>query len=126
LQRAVETHLIAETAAQEIAHRGFENAPAEIPQSDFDAAGGGDRDARDGARPGALHQHLGVKLIDVERIFAHDNGGQFVEDQVFHAPTPVSFTDAVKAGIGLDLDEIPVPCAADDHAFNAGDLHLLS
>jgi hypothetical protein len=39
---------------------------------------------------------------------------------------PVGFSNTVDAGVGLDLDEVPVPGSAHDHAFNVGDLDLLT
>ena len=49
---------------------------------------------------------LVYSLSTFERIFADDDGGQFVEDQVLHAPAPVGFADAVEARIGFNLDQI--------------------
>ena len=81
-----------------------------------------DGDAADGAGAGALHQHLGEELVDVERVLAHYDGLHLGEDHVLHAPAPVGFADAVEPGIGFDLDEIPIPGAAHDHALDVGDL----
>ena len=126
LERAVEADAVAVTAAQEVAHGGFEDAPAEIPQGDLDAAGGGDGDAADGARAGALHQHFGEQLVDVEGVLAHHDGLHFIKDHVLDAPAPIGFADAVESGIGFDLDEIPVPRAPHDHDFDVGDFDFLS
>ncbi len=81
---------------------------------------------RDGAGAGALHQHLGIELVDVERILADDDALHFVEDQVLDAPAPVGLADAVEPGIGFDLDQIPVPGAADDHALDVRDFDLVA
>ena len=94
--RPIEADAIAEAAAEQVAGGRVEQAPGEIPQRDLDAARGGHGDAGDRARAGALHQHLRIELVDVERVFADDDGLEFVEDEVFHAPSPVGFADAVR------------------------------
>ncbi len=53
-------------------------------------------------------------------------GLSLLSDQVLDAPAPIGLADAVEAGIGFDLDEVPVPGAADDHALDVGDLDLLA
>jgi hypothetical protein len=50
--------------------------------------------------------------------------GELVKDEVFDAGPPVGLAEAVNAGVGFDADEIPVPGAADDHAFDGGDFDL--
>ena len=123
---AVEANLIAEAAAQQIADGRLENSARQIPKRDLDAAGGRHRHPGDGARAGAAHQHFGVELVDIQRIFADDVLFELIEHQIFHAGSPVGLADSVKAGlIGLDFDQIPVPCAAHDHALHVGDLHLV-
>ncbi len=125
LQRAVETDAVAEPAAQQIADRRLEHAAHQVPESDLDAAGGGNGDAADGSRAGAAHQNLGVEFVHIQRILAQQQRLHLSEDEVFHTRTPVGFADAAETGIGFDLDQIPVPGAADDHALDVGDFDFL-
>src|SRR5207244_6308691 len=39
---------------------------------------------------------------------------------------PVGLAEAVEAGIGFDLHQVPVPGAADDHALDVGDFDFLA
>ena len=124
LSGAVEADFIAEPAAKEIAAGSLQDTAGEIPEGDFDAAGGGDGNAALSARAGGEHEHLVVELVDVERVLADDVLFEEAEDNVLHARAPVGFADAGDAGVGFDLDVVPIPGAPDDHALDVGDFDL--
>src|SRR3954451_22365492 len=67
---AIEADPVAESPAKQIAGRRVEDPARQIPQSDLYAARSRNGSAANGARSGALHQHLGVELIDVQRVLA--------------------------------------------------------
>ena len=125
LQGAVEADLVAESSAQEVDRGGLEELTGEIPKSDFDATGGGNRDAADCAGTGAFHEHFCVELVDVQWVFADDERLELGEDQVLDAGSPIGFANAGDAGVGLDLYQVPIPGAPDDHALDVGDLDLV-
>ena len=122
--RAIETDPVAKPSAEQVARGRLEDSPGEVPQRDFDAAGGGHGHAGNRAGAGAFHQHLRVQLVDVERIFAKHDRPELVDDEVLHPPAPVRFADPVQPGVRLDLDQVPVPGSADDHALDVRDLDL--
>ncbi len=102
------------------------DASGEIPECDFDAARGGDGDSADCADTAAHEEHLVIQLIDVERILADDERLQLRQDEVLNSGSPVGFANSGDASVGLDLDEVPVPRSAHDHALDVGDLDLLA
>jgi hypothetical protein len=83
--------------------RCLEKPSGQIPECDFDAAGGTHRLPACCADGSAHHEHLRVEFVDIERIFAYHQRLKLLEDDVFDARTPIGFTDSVDAGVGLDL-----------------------
>ena len=125
LQGAIESHLVAESPAQKIADRGLQQAARQIPQRDFNARRGMHGQATGGAIAAIEEQQLGVELDHVQRVFADQLLAEAVQGDVLHAWTPIALADAEHPGIGFDLDQIPVPGAANDHHLDVGDLDLL-
>ena len=72
MRRAVETDFVAESSAEQVTRRGFENAAGQVPKSDLNAAGRRDRNAGLRPGPGTQHEHFRIKLVDVQRILADD------------------------------------------------------
>ena len=67
-----------------------------------------------------------VQLIDVQRILTDHERFQLSQDEILDPRAPVGFADTGDAGVGLDFDQIPIPRAAHDHAFDVGDLNLFA
>jgi hypothetical protein len=99
----VKADAVANAAAQQIADRCLEKPSGQIPECDFDAAGGTHRLPACCADGSAHHEHLRVEFVDIERIFAYHQRLELLQDDVFDARTPIGFTDSVDAGVGLDL-----------------------
>ena len=126
LQGAIETHLVAKASAQQVAHRRLQQPPRQVPQRDLNAGCGMHGQPAGGAIAAVEEQQLGIKLDHIERVFADQLLLEAVEGDVLHPGTPIAFADAMHAGVGLDLDQVPVPGAADDHHLDVGDLDLLA
>src|SRR4051812_2004296 len=89
LSRAIESHPIPKFAAKQIASWRVQDAPSQIPECDLDSTCGGDGGPADRARSCALHEHLGIELVDVERIFPYNDASHLVHDEILHAPSPI-------------------------------------
>ena len=126
LRGAVETHFIPKTTAQQVAGGRLENATRQIPEGDLDATSRAHGGASDSARARALHQHFGVELVYIQRILTQKNPLHFVDDQILYAPAPISLSDAIQTSVGLNAYQVPVPCAAHNHALHIGDFHFLA
>ena len=122
--RAVEADPVAKPSAQEVTRRRFEDSPREVPQRDLDPAGCGYGHPGDCAGPRALHQHLRVELVHIQGILTYDDRPQLVHDQVLDPPAPIRLADTVETGVRFDLDQVPIPGPAHDHALDISDFHL--
>src|ERR1700734_3468690 len=52
------------------------------------------------------------------------SGLKIFRDHILDAGSPIGFADTVEARIGLNLDQVPIPGAAHDHALDVRDLDL--
>lgn len=84
----VKTNLIAESAAQKVADRRLDNTTGQIPSSNVYAARRCLRYAANRSCTSAEHQHFGVELIDVKRVFADEKGLKLTEDEILHSLAP--------------------------------------
>jgi len=120
-----DAHASAILAAEQFGDGLTEQFSSEIPESGFDAAYGGYGDSAGCARAAGENGHFGKQGIDIERVGAEDRVFEITKHDVLDAESPVGFSVAADAGIGIDAHVGIAAWTADDHGLEIGNLDLL-
>ncbi len=119
----VDAHLVPVFRAQQLVDREVEDLAGGVPQRHLDARGGGDDFPGGATVAGHLLDDVPDEPFDVQRVLAEQEPLR-VLDEFRDATAPVGLADAGHAGVGLDLDEVPLEVALDDGGRDVGDLYV--
>ena len=113
LRVTVDADMVAEAAAEQVPDRLAERLALDVPEGHLDP---GHRAAADGPEHAVAHrgdEHPVPEPVDVARLLADEDRAEVLDRRLDHARPAGAFADARDALVGLDLDEQPVPRAAE-------------